>query len=159
MSVWLRWECEEGGKGATILWDCTTVIIQLRSLFFSVKRPWYHYHLMNIYNWILAAASLWSDEYYSLFIQPLRILFNSASITAVCGAVDDDGDHHHHHAVNSGKLKLSVCSLNVWMIKWKVYLKNNNNNLGVSGQVVLLSLFRSMWKYRSDVKMTSQVIW
>lgn len=68
---------------------------------------------MNIYNWILAAASLWSDEYYSLFIQPLRILLNSASITAVCGAVDDDGDHHHHHAVNSGKLKLSVCSLNV----------------------------------------------
>lgn len=62
------------GGGGPILWDCTTVIIQLCSLFFSVKRPWYHYHLMNIYNWILAGASPWSDEYHSLFIRPLLIL-------------------------------------------------------------------------------------
>lgn len=36
---------------------------------------------MNIYNWILAAASPWSDEYQSLFIRPLLILFYPASIT------------------------------------------------------------------------------
>lgn len=39
---------------------------------------------MNIYNWILAAASPCSDEYHSLFIWPLHILPCSASITAAC---------------------------------------------------------------------------
>lgn len=39
---------------------------------------------MNIYNWILAAASPCSDEYHSLFIWPLHILPYPASITAAC---------------------------------------------------------------------------
>lgn len=54
---------------------------------------------MNIYNWILAAASPWSDEYHSLFIRPLLIFLYPASITAGRGAEDDDD------AVNRGTLK------------------------------------------------------
>ncbi len=68
---------------------------------------------MNIYNWILAAASPWSDEYHSLFIRPLLILIYPASITAGCGAGEDDDDDNDDDAVNRGKLKLSLCSLNV----------------------------------------------
>lgn len=50
---------------------------------------------MNIYNWILAAASPWSDEYHSLFIRPLLILLlHPASITTGCGAADGEDDVH-----------------------------------------------------------------
>lgn len=55
---------------------------------------------MNIYNWILAAASPWSDEYHSLFIRPrLILLIQPASITAGGG---DDGDDD---AVNKENLE------------------------------------------------------
>lgn len=76
---------------------------------------------MNIYNWILAAASPWSDEYHSLFIRPLLILPYIASITADCGAGDgddddhdgdDDGDDDHDEAVNRRNLKWSPCLFN-----------------------------------------------
>lgn len=60
---------------------------------------------MNIYNWILPAASPWSDEYHSLFIRPPLIFLNPASITAGCGAEDDNDDDDD--SVNRGKLKWS----------------------------------------------------
>lgn len=100
------------GGGYPILRDCTTVIIQLCSLFFSVKRPWYHYHLMNIYNWILAAASPWSDEYHSLFIRPLLILLYPASITEGRRAADDDDDVDDVDDDDRGNLKWSLCLFN-----------------------------------------------
>lgn len=71
---------------------------------------------MNIYNWILAAASPWSDEYHSLFIRPLLILLSPASITAGTGAADHaavDDDDDDDDAVNKRELELSLCSLTV----------------------------------------------
>lgn len=77
---------------------------------------------MNIYNWILAPTSPWSDEYHSLFIRPLLIFLYPASITAGHGADNDDD------AVNRGEVEM--ISLLVQCVL------NKNEGLTVSERVV-----------------------
>lgn len=40
------------GHGRGLSLGTVQLLLFNYTLFFPVKRPWYHYHLMNIYNWI-----------------------------------------------------------------------------------------------------------